>query len=608
MDPEKESDAIKVYIPKELLEKKNREYDRSVFVGWKARRNRLFIVNAYEEKDERLNSVLDSINKEAKLRNITYMENGLEVIKEYKFEKRKDNKEREQIILKNAKTGSRIRNVVVLVYNNTSFDFKATNLFKNMNIQDEMVSGKKSKELKCTETSDRNSDVGSCAILCTALKNYIDKHTEDAKAEPREELSLSYMSSYDRRTDAAALCTYCYYQVFMKMTLCLSTVAFHTLRVLNYGGKMVKFMENKSNFVSMVMSKLRTIALWHKLYEELLNKTEIGEYIAVRSELKDVAVSFYLDLFLGMVYLVWFRELFMEKLFVLRSYLKTQYIGKLKSLFYVSTAKVFIHLKLNNEVSTSLSKFIINKVILWNYVSMYLRPVNVFLFKAMHLAAVFGLSALLSFVLDVFTFETRHLYYLYFVILALMSYCHKYLYSLIQMFKGKKWNILKSEMDTNQFTKEHLFIGVVFFTVFALNYPTIWIFYISIITILMPVLGKGRSCGPKHEFLVTRALMDAFIDVVYEFPYYFIIHNTFSSVKYTQGVHFKHMYMKAEDIENIESSEEVNEDGTLDYLYLEVVPNKIPLSERTSRMKKKVGEKLDRVSPIKVMRCENVKK
>ncbi|UKK03006.2 serine/threonine protein kinase [Theileria orientalis] len=570
MDPEKESNAIKVYIPSELLEKEDKEYNKSVFVGWKAEKNQLFIVNAYEDrKAERLNSVLNSINKGAKLRNITYMKNGLELVKEFKFEKNTDNKERLQIILKDGKTGDRIRNVIVFVYNNKSFDFKATNLYENMNIQDEIVS----------ETSHLNSDVGSCAILCTTLKNYIDKHMDSVKVELKEEMSLSYMSSYDRRTDVVALCKYYSYQFLMKMTFYLSMMALYTLRVLKCATKFIKFMENKLNFVSIIMSKLRTISLWHKLYEELVNKKEIGEYIAVSTELNDVAVSFYLDLFLGIIYLVWFREVFMEKLFVLRSYLKTKYIEKLKSLFYISTAKVFIHIKLNNEVSTSLSKFIINKVIMWNYVSTYLRPVNVFLFKGMHFMSIFGVSALLSFILDVFTFETRHLYYLYFVILALMNYCHKYLYSLIQMFKGKKWNTLKSELDTNQFTKEHLFIGVVFFIVFTLNYPTIWIFYISIITILMPVL-------------VTKALMDAFIDVVYDFPYYFIIHNTFNSVKYTKGVYFKHMY---------KSSEEVNKDGTLDYLYLEVMPNKIPLRERNSRIRKKLGEKLDRVSPIKVI-------
>ncbi|UVC54401.1 hypothetical protein MACJ_003943 [Theileria orientalis] len=587
MDQEKESDPIKVYVPLELFEKEDKEYDKSLFVGWKAIKNRLFIINAYEEnKAERLNSVLDSINKGAKLRNITYMKNGLELVKEFKFEKNTDNKERVMMILKDAKTGVRIGNVIVYVYNNTSFDFKATNLFKNMSIQDQTVS----------ETSHLNSDVGSCAILCTTLKNYIDKHMNNVKVELKRDISLRYMSSYDRRTDVLASCTYYGYQFFMKITLYLSMIAFYTLRVLQYATKFIKFMENRLNFVSIIMNKLRTVSLWHKLYEELLNETEIGDYIAVRSELKDVAVSFYLDLFLGIIYLVWFREVFMEKLFVLRSYLKTQYIEKLKSLFYISTAKVFIHIKLNNEVSTSLSKFIINKVILWNYVSMYLRPVNVFLFKVMHFMSIFGLSALLSFILDVFTFETRHLYYLYFVILALMNYCHKYLHSLIQMFKGKKWNTLKSELDTNQFTKEHLFIGVVFFIVFTLNYPTIWIFYISIITILMPVL-------------VTEALIGAFIDLVYEFPYYFMIHNTFSSVKYTQGVYFKHMYSKSKIYtKSIESSEEVNEDGTLDYLYLEVVPNKIPLSERNSRLRKKLGEKLDRVSPINVIRCEEAEK
>lgn len=56
------------------------------------------------------------------------------------------------------------------------------------------------------------------------------------------------------------------------------------------------------------------------------------------------------------------------------------------------------------------------------------------------------------------------------------------------MYRGKKWNTLKSVLDTTEFTKEQLFIGVVFFVIFALNYPTIWIFYISSVTLLAPIL------------------------------------------------------------------------------------------------------------------------
>ncbi|XP_953505.1 N-acetylglucosaminyl transferase, putative [Theileria annulata] len=522
MDSVKGSESLNVFIPEDLLINHSRDYDKSFLLGWEGIKGQFFIIDAYSASDK-LSKVLDSIKKDSNLENITWMKNGLQLLDHFTLNINGEKGEFINLSLTDILSGKEVQKVVTFVYKNEYFDLKSSDLFENLKVKTENSS----------DCLDPNCAIGPCLLLATLIRNYIRRMLYIEQNDQTHLCDLKFINSFNRKSSLLSHSRFIVYLVFVKFTFYLSLFTNCILRFLNLrAGRLIRFLKfipKYSRFFSLLIYRLTILSQWHISYKELLSKTQMSEYFELRNELLNFATSMYISLFGGLLEFFLFRKVTFER----KNEVSQFTIIVFRSLFYYLTTKIFIYIKLNNEVSASLAKFVVNKVMVWRYLKEKLEPIRLFLLKALEYSALLGLSAQASVFYDLFAFETLRLYYLYFIMLSIMSYTQKYLYTLLLLFKGKKWNVLKSVLDTNEFTKEQLFIGVVFFVIFALNYPTIWIFYISSVTILAPILRKVNL-----NYLVVKVLIHSFVELLSGLPYYVLAHNAFSK-KYIEGVYFR---------------------------------------------------------------------
>ncbi|PHJ25451.1 phosphatidylinositol n-acetylglucosaminyltransferase [Cystoisospora suis] len=105
-----------------------------------------------------------------------------------------------------------------------------------------------------------------------------------------------------------------------------------------------------------------------------------------------------------------------------------------------------------------------------------------------------GADIFFSFLSDLLVLSTMHIFYIYMVCARLMHTSRKCLYTLYNMFRGNKWNVLRRRVDTLEFELDHLLIGCVLFTIMICLFPTVAVFYISFTFIWIAIVFICELC------------------------------------------------------------------------------------------------------------------
>ncbi|XP_031553928.1 phosphatidylinositol N-acetylglucosaminyltransferase subunit Q-like [Actinia tenebrosa] len=154
-------------------------------------------------------------------------------------------------------------------------------------------------------------------------------------------------------------------------------------------------------------------------------------------------------------------------------------------------------LKLDKTLTSFLGKFFLYHIYLWQIYLKIIQPYLQTLLWTCILSGCLGMTFLISLASDVLSLLTLHIYCFYVYAARLYSLQVYTLLSLARLFTGKKWNILRSRVDSLPHDVDRLFVGTLLFTVLLFLLPTTALFYVvfTSLRLLVYVIKYLLSCA-----------------------------------------------------------------------------------------------------------------
>jgi len=146
-------------------------------------------------------------------------------------------------------------------------------------------------------------------------------------------------------------------------------------------------------------------------------------------------------------------------------------------------------MKPNPNLDNFLGHLMLDIIGLWNYVTTELSQLEPYLIKYFAVSGVLGINILLALCHDVLFFCSIHIFILYSVFAAVYKYILEMMGTLIRLFRGKKYNILRKRIDQNNFLLQELYLGVLIVSLIFFLTPTIAMYYYTcFITIILSIM------------------------------------------------------------------------------------------------------------------------
>ncbi|KAG1471322.1 hypothetical protein G6F56_002191 [Rhizopus delemar] len=136
-------------------------------------------------------------------------------------------------------------------------------------------------------------------------------------------------------------------------------------------------------------------------------------------------------------------------------------------------------LKLNGELASFLSELFLWLLRIWTICPQAVEPYTPQIIHAIGLSGVFGVTMLISLSSDFLACMTLHVYCFYMVAARIFNWQLNILYSLFNLFRGKKKNVLRNRIDSCDYDLDQLLLGTSLFTLLTFLFPTVFIYYLT---------------------------------------------------------------------------------------------------------------------------------
>ncbi|KAG7193568.1 phosphatidylinositol N-acetylglucosaminyltransferase subunit gpi1 [Scheffersomyces spartinae] len=145
--------------------------------------------------------------------------------------------------------------------------------------------------------------------------------------------------------------------------------------------------------------------------------------------------------------------------------------------------------KLNNELGNFMGDLYLWTITFWNFILKHIfqwvawRPVSIILLGVLRMLCILGMSFLICAVMDTVKFTTFHIYCFYYCSAKIYSKQIAVIQSLFQLFRGKKYNVLRKRIDHidmhgDRFEIDRLLLGTLLFMMAIFLLPTVFAFYL----------------------------------------------------------------------------------------------------------------------------------
>lgn len=185
--------------------------------------------------------------------------------------------------------------------------------------------------------------------------------------------------------------------------------------------------------------------------------------------------------------------------------------------------KMPVGLKLNRPLNMALGHFFLYHIYLLRTYLYLMRPIYISLIQILSYIGLLGFSFILTVLCDIFSHATVHAYCFYGYAVHIYSFNVKSLIFLWRLFRGKKWNPLKSRVDSFPYQTDQLLIGCLCFTILLFLLPTVLIYYCVFLVLRLLTLSVPLTLG-----LV--------VNLVTYFPAFSILLRTVNSKKVSSSV------------------------------------------------------------------------
>jgi len=151
--------------------------------------------------------------------------------------------------------------------------------------------------------------------------------------------------------------------------------------------------------------------------------------------------------------------------------------------------------KLNENLDRFLGRLFLYYIDKWSIVTGALFSyVGITVIRVISLSGVFGISVMISLVLDLAAFLTAHITCFYYISARFHHLELVVLSSLWKLFRGMKYNPLKHRIDSSDYEFDQLLLGTILLTLLVFLFPTTAVYYIfftSLRLVLICFQGLG---------------------------------------------------------------------------------------------------------------------
>jgi hypothetical protein len=144
-------------------------------------------------------------------------------------------------------------------------------------------------------------------------------------------------------------------------------------------------------------------------------------------------------------------------------------------------------LKLNHFAGRKIGGAVLSFIHFWEYITTFLTPWEPAIVVCVGLVGLGGCSLLLAVTSDVLELATIHLYTLYAQFAWLHNQQVRLMGSLWKLFRGKKKNVLRGRVDSNDFDMAQLLLGTLLSTVVFFLFPTTLVYYAFFLMIYLGI-------------------------------------------------------------------------------------------------------------------------
>ncbi|RIA98495.1 N-acetylglucosaminyl transferase component-domain-containing protein [Glomus cerebriforme] len=167
-------------------------------------------------------------------------------------------------------------------------------------------------------------------------------------------------------------------------------------------------------------------------------------------------------------------------------------------------------LKLNSELDSFLGELFLRLIEIWKDCVGFIGPLIPSIIGIIGLSGMFGGSMVLSLLSDFLSFMTIHIYLFYMVAAKIFNWQLTILYSLFNLFQGKKWNTLRNRIDSCDYDLDQLLLGTILFTLLTFLFPTVVVYY-------------ATFAASRVAVIFLQAVMETLLAFLNHFPLFAIM-------------------------------------------------------------------------------------
>ncbi|CDO68621.1 hypothetical protein BN946_scf184996.g52 [Trametes cinnabarina] len=145
-------------------------------------------------------------------------------------------------------------------------------------------------------------------------------------------------------------------------------------------------------------------------------------------------------------------------------------------------------LKLNTELSHFYCNTLVGVVSAWGWLLERSAPYFPALIGAIGIAGCCGMTMIVSLLSDTLSLLTAHTYACYYLSATVFRHQLSLAGSLWNLFRGKRYNVLRNRIDSWDYELDQLLLGTILFTLLAFLYPTVLTYYALFATARLAIM------------------------------------------------------------------------------------------------------------------------
>ncbi|KAI0399452.1 N-acetylglucosaminyl transferase component [Xylaria palmicola] len=158
-------------------------------------------------------------------------------------------------------------------------------------------------------------------------------------------------------------------------------------------------------------------------------------------------------------------------------------------------------LKLNSELALFLGDLFLWVIEYWSSCAQTLEPLLPHIVWFIGFSSFAGASMPIALLSDLLSALTLHIYSFYLASARIFHWQLTILLSLFQLFRGKKYNVLRNRVDSCDYDLDQLLVGTILFTLLFFLLPTVIVFYLNFALARMVIISLKAVFDTLLSFL-----------------------------------------------------------------------------------------------------------